>query len=123
MMVLARVASWWSAQALPWLKRNWQWILLPVGLLMLLGRVLARPKITSTELQEADEVKRDALADKEEQLSVAAGQRSAEVQEAKEDRDSAVSGLVVDQETRAARPLEGEELTDFLKDVGRDTRR
>lgn len=122
-LFLLRFGSWWSSKAWPWLKENWLLVVLfPLGLLAL-GGIKRRPKVVSTELSGADEVEREARAARDEGVAEAQEDHAEEVAEALEERDEDVGGLVTDQERRAENPPEGENLTDFLKDVGKDVRR
>lgn len=59
---------WWTTKAWPWLKENWQWVLFPVGLLMLLAQLVPRRLVTIDPTVKADgraaaeKAKRDADA-------------------------------------------------------------
>lgn len=110
-----------------WLKRNWKWLLLPLGAaLWLLGRLTARKEVvvTSTALADADEAKvrfdKDAatartLADSKEasQLAGVAAQHSAAVE------------AVTRQQVAAAAAAQDspEDVNSLLLAVGRDMRK
>lgn len=77
--------EWWTTKAWPWVKDHWQWILFPVGLLLLVLRFIPRGVVTVDPTAKADE---RATAEK--------ARRDAEAAEEKARRDAAL------QEERAA---------------------
>lgn len=121
------LSIWWEKTAKPWLKKNWVYIVFfPIGLLLLvaaLSKKATEVKVVSPELSEADKVKRDAQAEKDEGLVKAALERDEELKKAEEEHDAAVSDRVTEQEQRAQNPPQDDNLTDFLKQVGKDVRK
>jgi len=65
---MASMKLWWTTKAWPWLKENWQWVLFPIGILMLIAKVLPRGVVTIDPTAKADDraaeekAKRDADA-------------------------------------------------------------
>jgi len=65
--------AWWTTTAWPWLQANWQWVLFPVGILLLVLRLLPRagvvtidPVAKADDRAKEEEAKRvaDAAAEK-----------------------------------------------------------
>jgi hypothetical protein len=61
--------EWWTTKAWPWIKDHWQWILFPVGILMLVARLWPRPGVVTIdptakadERAKEEQAKRDADA-------------------------------------------------------------
>jgi hypothetical protein len=121
------LSIWWVEKAEPWLKRNWHWMVAATGglVLFIFAITKKRPKveIVSTELSGADQVKRDLEEQKRAEEAVLKDERDSDLKKAEEQRNDTISGLLEDQEDRAESPPEGDSLTDFLKDVGKDVRR
>lgn len=116
---------WWSTIAWPWLKENWLYVVFfPLGLLVLSRHLFGGPRldVVSTELSEADEVKRDALSEKHEDEAKASKERDDRVAEASKDHETAVYEVIKEQKRRAEKPRTGDDLADFLKGVGKDVR-
>jgi hypothetical protein len=104
----------WMFLTWEWLKRNWKWLLLPLGVLLwFLGRVTAKKEviITSTALAEADTAQADAK--EAAQLSGIAAQHSAAVAVATQKQIDAAADAQGDSEA----------VNSILAGVGKDMRR
>ena len=125
-LILIRFGLWWKRTAWPWLKKNWYWVLLaPIGLGILVFKFFQPTKVevVSTELSEADEVRREAEGTKQEGLSNAGKVLDDELAEAVRVHDAALGTLVDKQKQEADTPPEGQNLTDLLTAVGKDVRK
>jgi hypothetical protein len=120
------VKEWWNNKALPWLQKNWKWIVLPVGLLMLVGRVLSERKTTvvSSELSGAAEVEKKADQVMETQVAVAKATEVAQVDAAGEARERAMRALTGEERTKV-NELVGDPvaLNEYLKNTGKSVRK
>lgn len=117
----------WYASAWEWLKKNWKWLLLPIGLLLwFIGRSSGKREVTvtSTALGEHEAMAR--------QLDAEAAQQKATA-DAKE--SSALAGIAANQSAQtaaatqkqidAAAAAEGDpyKVNSLLLDVGKDMRK
>ena len=112
---------WWSVKALPWLAKNWQWILLPIGILLAISKLKSRPpEVVTSELVGAGETIVKANAEATQQVEAAAKSKDAEIQDIKEGRAEAVKQLSDEQKAKV-HDLESspEALNSFLKGVGK----
>lgn len=41
--------EWWNTKAWPWLKANWQWVFFPVGILLLVLRLIPRGGVVTID--------------------------------------------------------------------------
>ena len=106
-------------RVLDWLKKNWQWILFPVGILLLVLRLLPRRTPTTDPLP----IEKTAEAEKNKAVEKAAEKRDEEQAKAVTEHDKDVSELE-DTQRRIAVKLENnpKALNDFLKDAGKKAR-
>lgn len=116
---------WWVTKAWPWLQKNWQWVLLPIGILLALGRLFFRTKLesVSAESLEAAQTKQDADAKAEEKALEAEAEAVAELKETKEEHKEAVAAQVekLEKQTEELRK-DPKALNAHLLDVGKKLR-
>lgn len=121
------VAPQWPVQAWAWVKRNWKWLLFPIGVLAyVVGRATAKTNVTvvSPGLVEHEEVKNklDAeAAQKKHEADVQATEQLAAIETA---RKAAVDAERQKQVSRIDE-VQGspEKVTDLLKQIGKDIRK
>jgi preprotein translocase subunit SecF len=117
---------WWDTKAWPWLQKNWQWVLLPVGALAAVGKVLSSRKTTvvgseltgaaATELKVNEEAATKAVEASTERTQVEAA--------ATEQHDAAIRVLTDEQKSKAEQlSSDPVALNDYLKTVGKDVRK
>lgn len=83
--------TWWNQKAIPWLKKYGPWIIFPLGVLLVVAKVLGGRKTTvvSSELLGAAEVSNEASA--EEARKAAESKRELEEVLAKVDAEHAAA--------------------------------
>lgn len=107
-----------------WLKKNWHWVLFPVGILLVVlgyrrkAPVVAPALVGADEVQEredtkADAVKAQALADRDKKIAEVTQQHSAVIAQLTDTQRKEADSLQEDPE----------KLNAFLLDVGRDMRK
>lgn len=119
--------EWWSTKAWPWLKANWQWIFFPVGILLLVLRLIPRGVVTVDPTAKADgraaaeKAKReaDAAAEKARRDAELAAEQAAlraRLEAVRAEHRTKLQKLTEDQMAQAA-SLEDdpEALNDFLR--------
>ena len=107
-----------------WLKKNWKWILLPVGIILLVIRFLKKPPtVVSPELTEAEEVARKAKEQAERNIRDARITKDETITGLKRKRITDVKALN-DEQRKKVKELEDdpEALNAFLLEVGEDMR-
>jgi hypothetical protein len=117
---------WFMTKAWPWLKKNWAWIVLPVGLLILVLKAFGRQRISvvAPELIGAAEEQSSAKAEADARVSEAGRVRAEDSDHINAEHSAAVDRLVGSQAAKVGPLLEDPDaLNDFLKDVGKDMRR
>lgn len=73
--------EWWTTKAWPWIRGHWQWIIFPVGLLLLVLEVLSRVRpavVTVDPTKEADERARIEEETRSKQLAAERARLAAE---------------------------------------------
>lgn len=116
---------WWNTKAWPWLQKNWKWILFPVGLLVIAGRVFAGRSTTvvGSELTGAANAEVKANEKASNKLARALAKRNREIAEKKAQHAEVVQEQVDAQKAEAKELVEDPAaLNDFLKDVGKKQR-
>lgn len=108
-----------------WLKKNWKWVVFPLGILVWLAKnFFMRPTVVSPELVQHMEER--ARIDEEARVRAAQAElaRNAQVTKVEEKHDAQVAGLNAEA-VRTSKELQGDpvKLNDFLKKVGADARR
>lgn len=116
----------WLFQAWGWLKRNWKWLLLPVGLIAyLVGRASAKKEVSalSPGLVAHEEVKAKLDAEAEQKKQVADEKAAAQLSDIEANRSAKVSSLTQKQ-VDAIESVQGApaKVTDLLKHIGKDIR-
>jgi len=112
---------WCGTKALPWLAKNWQWILLPIGILLAISKLKGRPpEVVTSELVGAGETIVKANAEATKGVEAAQEVKNAEVQAIKEQHSEAVKRLSDEQKSKVTE-LESnpQELNSFLKGIGK----
>lgn len=110
-----------------WLKRNWKWLLLPVGIVIwLVGRLMARKTVVveSSALGEHAEVERKVEAQAEEKKAELAQEREAQLAGIAAEH-AAKSTSITQQHVAEAAATEGdsEKVNDLLSQVSKDMRK
>lgn len=115
----------WLFKAWAWLKKNWKYILFPVGILIGLATLLGRRKVVvvAPELVEAEEVRRRADQEAAVQVELAKRNREREVKRIEKEHVMTIAKLTRKQrdELEALRE-DPDELNSFLLQVGEDIR-
>lgn len=107
-----------------WLKKNWKWVLFPVGILLAILGFRRKPDVLAPSLVEADGVleREDTKADIVKAQALA--DRDKKITEVTQKHDAVISKLTEEQRKEADSLQEDpEKLNAFLLDVGRDQRR
>jgi len=117
---------WWNARALPWLKRNWQWILPPVGLVMALVRLFLPRGVTvvAPELSGADTVDKKAGDQATRRIEVAEVKKEVAIAQIAREHREVLMNLTAEQMAKASEL--GEDpvaLNNYLLDVGKKMRK
>lgn len=118
--------TWWNTKAWPWLQRNWQWILLPIGLLMVVGKAFGGRRVTvvGSELTGAAEVAHKAEEKAAKQLVEATQTRDEALAEAKRSHAVELNEVVQDQKDAAPELMANPDaLNAHLKGVGKKVRK
>lgn len=109
-----------------WLKKNWKWIVLPVGVLVwLLGRSSKKPVVqaVSPELLGHSSVKAELEQEGIRRLKEAAAQHEAQRAALDAKNQQVLREINERAELKAAELVENpDNVNDFLKKVGRDVR-
>jgi hypothetical protein len=116
------VTLWWQLKAKPWLKRYWQYLLIPVGLILLAARSRKTPQVVTSEQVGAGEVGLQATRDYDNAAEKAAQEANANLLQEQMKRDAALSRIDEDAKTIPELQRSPEKATDFLKDVGKKMR-
>ena len=112
------------AKAWEWLKKNWMWVLLPVGLLLLVFGVLKpRPKVIGSQLHDAAVAANKARAEADKRAAEAAAARDAEVKRIEAEHAESIKKLT-DSQKKTVEELrtDPEALNKYLLDVGKQIR-
>jgi hypothetical protein len=117
--------KWWSFTALPWLKKNWRWLVLPVGIALFLAGYLIRkkPKVLAPEMVGASEVERNATDDAAAAVAAAVKEKDERLAEIEKEHAATLEKLTDGQRAKVKELHEDpEKLNDFLLHIGRDIR-
>lgn len=117
---------WWETKALPWLRKYWQWILLPIGLLMLVAKVLGgrRTSVVASELTGAAKTEHEVNEEAAAKVEEARAEKDEATTEAKEEHDQAIRVLTEEQQAKARELADDPTaLNDYLKGVGKQVRK
>jgi regulator of protease activity HflC (stomatin/prohibitin superfamily) len=82
--------EWWTTKAWPWLKANWQWVLFPIGILLLVLEVLSkmRPQVVTIDpTEKADERAKIEEETRKRQLEAERARLAAEQQKIQDDAE------------------------------------
>jgi hypothetical protein len=121
--MFVNLALWWNLHAWPWLKRNWQWILLPVGLLMLYARLRAKPQVVPSEVAGAAATQLDATSKYVQRVDEAVEARDTQRKQLEQEHAEDVTQFVEDAAEEVPRlQADPKQANDFLKNVGRKMR-
>lgn len=115
--------TWLTLKAWPWLKKNWMWVVFPIGILVFIATYRKLPDIISSETIGAGNVKRDADEKAEEKTEEAKAEQKAALEKVKKEHAGTIAKLTRKQRDQL------EELRDdpdkvnaFLKSVGESIR-
>lgn len=118
MMFLLGLKKVWE-----WLKRNWKYILFPVGILLALFAYRRRPDVIAPRLLEAEEARKKAAEEAEKKIQKAREERDKRIEEIEKEHSSTVSKLTDEQRSRLEELREDpDELNSFLLGVGKEIR-
>lgn len=116
---------WWTTKALPWLKKNWQWVLLPIGLLITASK-LFKPKLESVSAESlgAADTKQEANTLANINSDIAAKARDEEAKRFQKEIEDAIN-VEVEDITVKTQPLKDDPkaANEHLLDVGRSMRK
>ncbi len=118
--------KWWNDKAWPWLKKNWKWILLPVGILLAIIQLMPRKRTlqASSELAGAAEVEREAEEEAKEEIFEAMVKKDESLKAIDKKHAEVIEKLTEEQKGKVELLREDpEELNSFLLDVGRNIRK
>ena len=122
------VASlWWKGRAKPWLKENWVWIILPIGIILyVLGYVSKKTRdvtVVPTELHEADKKKEVVRKELEVELEKLEADKQAQIAAVVKEHAAVIEKLTTEQADEAKKLLVSPaELNVYLLEVGRKVR-
>ncbi len=123
--MLTALKLWWSSTALPWLKKYWMWLLLPIGMVAYLLRSGRRevqvvaPEATGAAAKQLEETERYVA-----RVEKAAQERRQQQQRLDEEHVEDVTNLVEDAaEQVPVLQQDPKKTTDFLKNVGKNQRK
>lgn len=110
-------------KAWEWLKRNWMWVLLPVGILLLLLGIKPRPKVVGSQLHGAADAANKARAEAERKAAEAQAARDAEVKRIEAEHAESIKKLT-DAQKKTVEELrtDPEKLNEYLLNVGKQIR-
>lgn len=116
----------WFTKAWAWLKRNWKWLIFPVGVLVyVIGRASSNKSTTvvSPELVGHQKVKEKLDAEAAQKKLDADEKAAAQLSEIAKDRSSTAASETQKQ-VDAVKAVQGnpEKVSDLLKQVGKDIR-
>lgn len=118
---MSQLLSAWA-----WLKKNWKWLLLPIGVAAwFLGRASAKKTIvvTSPELTAHDEFRAGVEAETREKLEQAESERRQAHVRIEVQKDERLHELDAEAERKTAElQQDPEAINDFLKKVGKSVR-
>lgn len=115
---------WWTTKAWPWLKKYWQWILFPVGILVLVLTYRGpKPKLKSSELLDHAKVKKDIEKRTAGQLVEAKEEKAKKLAEVEKEHAGTVAKLTSEQRSKMKELREDpDKVNEFLKQVGKEIR-
>jgi hypothetical protein len=120
------VIVWWTLKALPWLKRNWKWLLFPIGIIAFIGGFLLRrrrPDVVAPELVGAAETALKANDKAEEEREEAREEKDEKIAEIEKEHATTVAKLTRKQRDDVEELKDDpDKLNDYLLDVGKDIR-
>lgn len=117
---------WWNTKAWPWLQKNWQWILLPIGLLSLASKVLSSRSTTvvSSGLTKVDEVEQKANEEATRIVQVAEVKKEAELASINKEHAEVIRVLTDDQKSKVGElSHDPAALNAFLLGLGKEIRK
>jgi copper(I)-binding protein len=116
---------WWTTKAFPWLQKNWQWVLLPVGILMFVARAFLGQKIevVASQLSAADAAVKKAQDQATAIINVAEVKREARLAEVQKEHAEVIKILTDQQKDDMAELMSDPEvLNNYLLEVGKRAR-
>ena len=116
--------KWWTEKAVPWLKKYWPWIILPVGVLLVLLKVFQRrPNVIAPELLGALEHERKVDEETAEKAKALESEKEKRLSEIEEAHKEVVERLTEAQKEQVKHLRDDpESLNSFLLDVGKEVR-
>lgn len=121
------LALWWTLKFLPWWRKNWKWVLLPIGIIsFILGFLLTsrrKQQVVAPKLLKALEVETQATINAEAKVHEAEETRDEQIKKIEEEHKETVESLT-DEQKGKLEELKGdpEKLNAFLLNVGKSVR-
>lgn len=117
----------WYLKAWGWLKRNWKWLILPVGIvLFLIGRFSKKTRefeVVSPALSGVDEKREKLMVDLTDDVEIVEKEKVEKLKKIDEEHAETVKKLTSDQKREADNLRDDpDELLEFLLGVGKDVR-
>ena len=112
--------KWWTETAWPWLKKNWQWLLFPVGILLFFAGRFSKPAevITVAPTREADERARVEAARRQAELTAERDRLQARLDEVRKENENKLRELTYAQAREVDRlQNDPEALNAFLRSL------
>lgn len=121
------LSLWWTEKALPWLKRNWMWLLLPVGIILfLLGRgskPTRKIDVVSTKLHGADAKREELKKELAEKVKELDDEKVDKISTVVKEHKETIEKLTNEQKGEADNLLgDPDKLNSYLLEVGRRVR-
>lgn len=109
-----------------WVKKNWKWLLFPIGILLfVIGKVSAKKsyRVINPELVDAEKTKRKAREESEAKNLEAKKERDKRLAEVVEAHDTKLQNLTAEQNEKVDELRDDpERLNEYLLEVGKDIR-
>jgi hypothetical protein len=116
----------WLSTAWAWIKKNWKWLLFPIGILLfVLGKASSKKNFTvvNPELTGAEQEKLKAREEAEAKIQDAKEKRRVGVAKVEQEHAETIDKLTDEQLARAAELKDDpEELNTYLLDIGKEIR-
>lgn len=117
---------WWQTKAWPWLQKNWQWVLLPIGILLVIARAFGgrKTEVVASELTGAAEAERKANEEAAAKIQEAEAERAERIAKAREEHAEELK-VLTDEQRAKAEELSNDPaaLNSYLKIVGKQVRK
>jgi hypothetical protein len=121
------LSLWWTYKAKPWLKKNWMWLLLPVGILLFIFGRTSKPTrkidVVSTKLHGADVKREELKAELEDKVKELDDEKADKIAKVVIEHKGVIDSMTDEQKEKADELLEDpDELNSYLLNVGQHVR-